>query len=82
MKLRMAKADLRPMTEGEIARFDTACIFAEQAADSFTEQDYKAASYWWIKAAEVANDIPAKKACIENAMLAWSLIRTQRERVH
>lgn len=74
VKLRMAKAEYRPLTAEQHIRFEAACTCADLAAEAFLREDYVSSCRWWIEAAQEATTTSGKRACIGNAILAWSLV--------
>lgn len=74
MKCRMAKADIRPMTAEQYLQFERAYLCSDLAGEAFLREDYRWACAWWLAAAEESTTESGRRACLENAVLSWSLI--------
>lgn len=65
------------MSAEEEIHFEAATYCAEMASEAFFRGDFASSSRWWIEAAQEANTVSAKRACIANAREMWHLVSTE-----
>lgn len=65
---------MTPMSAEEEIRLEAGTYCADMAAEAFFRGDFASATRWWIEAAQEANSVSAKRACIANAQEMWSYV--------